>query len=136
MVRSRGSPVPRKRSPMAFNKAPGHPSPDEELTETVAPSAMTAAASCSKIRLSRLIPISIVISSAGNSHRATCSRRFANRQGHRERSDTVYAGGRRLSFVTDGFVEATHGSFIEILVHYGNFLLAFASTKGDGPGRP
>src|SRR5215212_7890142 len=135
MVRPRGSPVPRKRSPMAFNVASGQPSPDEELTETVAPSGMTAAASSSEIRLDRLIPISIVISIAVHSHRATCMRRFAHRQGHRERFDSVYAAGRRLPFTTDRRVEATHRSLIEILVLYGNFLLAVAATDGDDPGR-
>ena len=112
----RGSPVARKRSPMAFNVASGHPSPDEELTETVAPLGMRAAASSSEIRFDRLIPMSTAISIAGYWNRAACLRRFTYRQGHRQRSDTVCPGSRRLPFATDGRVEAPHRSFVEVLV--------------------
>src|SRR5690349_4588140 len=45
VVRLRGEPVSRNRSPIARSIASGQPRPLEELTETVAPSGISAAAS-------------------------------------------------------------------------------------------
>ena len=54
------------------------PSPDEELTDTVAPTGMTAAASSNEIHFERVIPIPNALSIAGNLYRPTCLRRFTH----------------------------------------------------------
>src|SRR5215212_5174404 len=118
MVRPRGSPVSRKRSPMAFNMASGQPSPDEELTETVAPFGIAAAASFSETRLDRAITRSYARSIAGNLDCSTGLCRFAHRQSHCQRSDTVDPTCRRLPLAPHSRVEVPHRSFVEILVFY------------------
>jgi hypothetical protein len=78
MVKPRGSPVVRKRSPIAFKIASGHPNPDEELTDTVAPTGMTAAAASNETHFERVIPIPNALSIAGNLYSPTCQRRFTH----------------------------------------------------------
>src|SRR5688500_25423 len=136
MVSPRGSSSDRKRSPMALNMASGHPSPDEELTDTVAPPGMPAAASSSEIHFDRVIARPDAISIVGNLNRLALLRRFTHGKGHRQRSDAVGAGSRRLPFAAHGRVEAAHRSLVKVLMLDRNCLFAAIAENGHGSDRP
>jgi len=59
--------------------ASGQASPDEELTETVAPPDMTAAAASREINFDRVIPIPDPTSIAGNLDSPAARRGFSHR---------------------------------------------------------
>src|SRR4051812_23326742 len=89
VVRLRGWPELAKRSPMAASTASGQPRPLEELTVTVAPSEMSAAAWAADRNLARATGSA----SPPDRDRTAAGRGVPHRQCRRQRPQAVLAGG-------------------------------------------
>src|SRR5215472_12408800 len=98
MVRARGAPLAAWRSPMARKTASGQPKPLEELTVTVAPSGISAAASAAERTRIRGMALESLHSGGwrgcgGILHGGAAAALgcLADGQGHGQRADAVLA---------------------------------------------
>ena len=83
-VSPEGDPVARNRSPMADRVASGHPSPEDELIDTVASLGTTAAAASIVTIFDPITAGQLRIGSLDNLHRASCRRGFLDGESDRQ----------------------------------------------------